>query len=226
MMEPGQYWQRRQLLRFVRNGAVALAVSQFSLACTGVANQTATVAANTEPYVYEVRATVAAVPLSRLVQQASFIAFVEVSRLLPARWDTPGGARPAEPQRTKQSIYRPVEVRIVEQLQGSPLPSSALLAAHGGQIGRDTVGVYPSDLFEYAPGERTLLFLDPPEVFPLGTEHMPVYKLVSKYVLTGDDRLHDVDPDRPYSDTFRQYTWQEIRSTIAAQAPIVPTATR
>lgn len=137
----------------------------------------------------------------------------------------PAGIRP-DPQRTRSAIYRPVEVRIVEQLQGPSLQSATLLAALGGQIGRDVVGFYPSDLFAYALGERALVFLDLPEVLPLGTENMPVYKLMSKYVLAGDDRLHDVYPDRPYSGTFRQYTWQDIRSTIAAQAPVVPTATR
>jgi hypothetical protein len=160
------------------------------------------------------------------VQQAAFIVFVEVVRLLPARWNTADGSRPPDPQRTQPTIYRPVEIRIIEQLQGPPLPSPALLAALGGQIGGDKVGIYPSGLFEYLPGERALVFLDPPELFPLGGARMPVYKLVSKYVLTADDHLHDIDPDRPFGGTYRHYSWQEIRSTIAARVPSSPTVTR
>lgn len=120
-----------------------------------------------EPYIFNVGVTFGPEPTAReLVQSAEFFIKGRVVELLPAQWTTPDGQRPDDPHREDpETTY--IITPVVIELDGPPIISRVpetfpdrqiVVAAYGGQIGKDQVAVNdPSQTFEV--GENVLLGL-------------------------------------------------------------------
>lgn len=84
-----------------------------------------------------------------------------IRQVLPARWSTADGLRPANPfaEPDRYTIFRPVVVDVEQSLKGPPSQTSLLLFAFGGTVGPDSAGVEPPGKYTFQEGERAVLFL-------------------------------------------------------------------
>lgn len=178
------------------------------------------------PFIFSNSAVIAAAPLATLVEQATHILLGRVEAVLPPRWETDDGARPADPQTAQALIFAPVEVAVEQWLRGDARPSPVYLKALGGSMGADRVTTSPGLDFRYDPGERVVLFLRETAKPPRDIGGRAVFDIVRKYVFAPDGRLRDVYPTTPFGSEYRFLTWQEFLAAIAASPITSPTATR
>ncbi len=118
-----------------------------------------------------------------------------VREILPARWNTADGQRPANPHNTYQMlIFTPVRVEIDRVVVGSYTLPSIYLAAPGGKIGQDCAsytgsGAWPSFLY----GGRFLYYLQEAQsltVAPAPDDNRYRYFTASySYTVKPDDTL-------------------------------------
>ena len=92
-----------------------------------------------------------------------------ITRILPARWTTTDGKRPANPhaQPPQYTIYRPVLINIEQRLKGTPPDQQLALYVPGGEISQDSVRRLPDTLWEFSEGEDVISSLrDPRKTTP------------------------------------------------------------
>jgi hypothetical protein len=94
-------------------------------------------------------------------REASIVAIGTVTQVLPARWDTPNGQRPANPfaQPATHSIYTPVQLTVTQYLKGQQAKLQVLFHALGGTVGQDSVEWTADDLYTFHPGDHAVVFL-------------------------------------------------------------------
>ena len=127
----------------------------------------------------------------RITEEAAIIAIGTVQRVLPARWSTPDGKRPANPhaEDIRYDIFRPVVLEVELYLKGPQLQTKLLLFAIGGAVGQDSVTWEVDDLFEFREGERVAVYLaDEGQV--MGAN--PLWTPRDRYTVTDDNRAVNV----------------------------------
>lgn len=94
-------------------------------------------------------------------KHANLIVTGAVIQVDPARWTTPDGKRPANPHapNNKDTIFRPVRVKIDSFIMGSLPQPELLLMASGGTVGQDTLDYGGDDRTTFHEGDRVLIFL-------------------------------------------------------------------
>lgn len=119
---------------------------------------------------------------------SSVVVIGTVKQVLPARWTTPDGQRPANPQTARQVIFRPVIVEVEEYLKGETNQKIIRLYAWGGRIGNDVFELQPDDLYDFQEGERAVLFLKQPdqEASPFTLNGSNLWSIEDHYTLTSD----------------------------------------
>lgn len=120
--------------------------------------------------------------------QASIIAIGTVKQVMPARWSTPDGLRPANPRETSpegyliHTIFRPVLLEVEQYLKGEQSQRELLLFAWGGTVGADSVEI-SGDPYEFREGERVIVFLVPDH---RTHNNSPLLGIVERYTITPD----------------------------------------
>ena len=128
-----------------------------------------------------------------------------VKQILPARWTTADGRRPANP--TGYTIFRPVFVDVEEYLKGEQNAKTLQLYAWGGRIGNDVYETQPDKLYEFQQGERAVLFLEEldPAAFPFSIDGSSLWSVQEHYTLTGDDQAQNF---------YQTLPLPELRATV------------
>lgn len=119
---------------------------------------------------------------------STVIVLGKVMQVLPARWTTPTGARPANPHAPGPpyyTIYRPVVVEVEQYLKGERPETSLSIVANGGRIGQDSVDSCGDTLFDFHEGEQVVLLLyESPQAPSMnGTQTL---RVVEHYTITDD----------------------------------------
>lgn len=95
---------------------------------------------------------------------ATIVAIGTVVQVLPARWNTPDGGRPANPH-TRQSkerdtIYTPVIMRVETYLKGAQPQPQVQILVNGGVVGQDSITYGGRGNHAFREGERVVVFLN------------------------------------------------------------------
>ncbi|HET8626944.1 MAG TPA: hypothetical protein VFL91_05975 [Thermomicrobiales bacterium] len=140
--------------------------------------------------------------------EARLIVIGTVTRVLPARWDTPDGRRPANPWATWQqiSIFTPVYVAVEEEIKGASPQREVLLYAFGGQVGRDIARREPDRDDAIGEGERVVLFLSERTHEPQTLDGSPLWDITERYSITPDGRA---------TNTYRTIPLAQLRAETA-----------
>lgn len=168
---------------------------------------------------YHLTIDTAQVPDPRLeTRESGIIAVGTVSQVLPARWDTPNGQRPANPFAlpTTNSIYTPVQLAVDQYLKGQPSPAPLLFHARGGIVGQDSVEWTADDLNTFQPGEHVVVFLAPWPGHTLNGS--PLLAVVGHYTITPDGQA--VATAHNHAVTIQRGSLQQLIAQIhAAETP-------
>lgn len=129
-------------------------------------------------------------------QEATLVALGTVRQVLPARWNTPGGGRPANPHsqesRQHDTISTPVIVQVERYLKGSRPQPQVHIFANGGTVGQDWVRYSGPWTFTFHEGERVVVFLKEDQLNPPAPDGSPFWRLVDQhYLIDGNDRATD-----------------------------------
>lgn len=108
-----------------------------------------------------------------------------VRQVLPARWTTPDGARPANPHdpSSAATIVTPVVIEVERSLTGKSPGQRLLLAAQGGSVGEDTIA-RDDGLTTFREGERVVLFLQARDRTLPGLPDRPIWEVLERYTVT------------------------------------------
>lgn len=119
------------------------------------------------------------------VAESSFIVIGTVKDILPARWSTPDGKRPANPfaANSQAFIFRPIIVNVEQYLLGNESTQQIILTAPGGTVGQDSFEYPSDDLFTFQSGERVIVFGIQRTNLPDGSIRRDVGE---RYTLTSD----------------------------------------
>ena len=133
---------------------------------------------------------------TRATREATVVALGTVRQVLPARWNTPGGGRPANPHsresRQRDTIFTPVIVQVERYLKGSRPQPQIHLFANGGTVGQDAVRFSGPMTFTFHEGERVVVFLKEDPRNPAAPDGAPFWRLVDqRYLIDQDDRATD-----------------------------------
>ena len=133
---------------------------------------------------------------------ATLIVAGTVQQVLPARWDTVDGRRPATCPYPQNSIFTPVVLTVEQFLKGTSERSQVLLYAFGGEIGQDKmwVGTPPDQRYIFRVGERAVVLLvDPIKNIELkAIDGAPLYYLLDHFTVLPDGRATDGTRTIPY----------------------------
>ena len=145
--------------------------------------------------------------ISGSASRSTVIALGTVVRLLPARWTTPDGARPANPHDHRETIYTPVVVEVERYLKGAATGGQLYLFALGGRVGGDsvTMGDGLMHLFE---GERVVVFLRERDRQPQAYDGSPLWTVVNHYTVAEDGSARNF---------YQRMALQQLLDEIAAQ---------
>jgi hypothetical protein len=121
------------------------------------------------------------------MEESPIVVIGTVRQVLPARWTTSGGGRPArvrDPHLTA-GIFRPVLLEVEQYLKGQRPQQQLMLFAVGGQIGQDSFVIEPDYLYSFQEGERVVLFLKPYQgPVDKAQAHRPFYYPMERYTIT------------------------------------------
>ncbi|HEX5505377.1 MAG TPA: hypothetical protein VFW96_22355 [Thermomicrobiales bacterium] len=131
-----------------------------------------------------------------------------VRQVLPTRWDTPDGRRPANPhdKANPYTIYTPVLVDVEQYLKGQQPQSQLLLYAFGGQVGQDVAQRKPDSLYTFHDGERVVLFLSERSHEPRSLNGNPFWDVLEHYTITQDGAA---------TNYYRRVPLAQLRAEIA-----------
>ena len=143
-----------------------------------------------------------------LTREASLIVIGTATRVLPARWNTPDGRRPANPWATwrQYSIFTPVYVAVEEEIKGLAPQREVLLYAFGGQVGRDVARREPDREDTLQEGNHLVLFLAEQTSEPRSLNGSPFWSIDEMYIITQDGRATNV---------YRTIPLAQLRAEIA-----------
>lgn len=118
-------------------------------------------------------------------QQAAIIGIGTVKQVMPARWTTPNGQRPANPfaPTNQETIFRPVLFEVDQYLKGQQPQRELLLFAFGGTVGQDTTERISDDLFVFHEGDKAILFL---VTRGRSLNGSPMWDILEHYTITPD----------------------------------------
>lgn len=150
-------------------------------------------------------------------KQATVVVIGTVQQVLPARWNTPDGGRPANPHswesKQRDTIYTPVLVQVEAYLKGTQPQPRVFIFSNGGVVGQDSVTYGGRGNRTFREGERVVVFLN--ERVPStsqGTEPavdgVPLWNPVSAHYVVASDGLA--------TDGFRAVPLQQLLAEIAA----------
>lgn len=128
---------------------------------------------------------------SRSTSQATFVVIGIVKQVLPARWTTPDGRRPANPHAStnQEIIFTPVLLEVEQAIKGQP---SQLLYvfAFGGTMGLDRVERTSDDVDKFTQGERVMAFLAP-EPRGLNLNNNVLWRVIERYTVRPDGQVEN-----------------------------------
>lgn len=106
--------------------------------------------------------------------------------VLPARWTTPGGARPANPHANANTdtIFTPVVIAVTQYLKGTGPLGKIHLAAYSGRVGADSLELANDDLYTFQTGEQVVVFLRNDRTI----DSIPYYRILDRYTLQTDGK--------------------------------------
>ncbi len=149
---------------------------------------------------------------TRGTQQATLVALGTVRQVLPARWNTPGGGRPANPyspeSRQRATIFTPVIVQVERYLKGTRSQPEVQVFANGGTVGQDWVRYNGPMTFTFHEGEHIVVFLKEDQLNPHSSDGFPFWRLV--------DQRYLIDRDNRATDGVRTIPLQQLLDEIAA----------
>jgi hypothetical protein len=122
---------------------------------------------------------------------AAAVVIGTVQQILPARWTTVDGLRPADPRApaNRETIFTPVLLTPQQYLKGSRPDSVLTVAAFGGTVGQDSVDRQVDDIDKFQPGQRVIVFLVPQGLGSTTTLNgVPLWGLTERYTLTADGK--------------------------------------
>ncbi|HEY0603033.1 MAG TPA: hypothetical protein VGD58_08985 [Herpetosiphonaceae bacterium] len=140
-------------------------------------------------------------------RESSVIVIGTVTDVLPARWTTADGRRPANPQTAGHTIFRPVMLDVEEYLKGENTERTLQLYAWGGRIGDDMFEQLPDDLYEFQAGERVVVFLKELEQGSLAfsIDGSSWWSVQEHYTITGDGQAKNY---------YQTLPLDELRATV------------
>jgi hypothetical protein len=150
--------------------------------------------------------------VQRATKEATVVAIGTVRQILPARWTTPNGRRPANPHdpANPESISRPVLIEVEQYLKGQQPQRQLQLFAPGGAVGQDKVEVRLNGRaqFMFREGERVVVFLNERVYGSTKTLNgSPLWEPLSSHYTVGSDGLA--------TDGFRTVPLQQLLGEIA-----------
>jgi hypothetical protein len=116
-----------------------------------------------------------------------------VKQVLPDRWDSPNGGRPADAcsMSTPHNIFRPVLVEVEQYVKGEQPHRIVQVYAFGGTVGKDTTTYRSSSLYTFREGERVMLFLVDTERPLRSLNGRPLMEIAGHYTFTADGMVRD-----------------------------------
>lgn len=137
----------------------------------------------------------------RETARSTVIIIGSIREVLPARWNTADGQRPANPRdlRAGFSIFTPVRVDVEQYLKGERPEREFFVYSPGGTVGSDSVRREPTARHPLRPGARVLMFLEPRRRTPTLLDARPLWDIVGVdyYILSADGRAMNVYRDVP-----------------------------
>ena len=154
---------------------------------------------------------------------AQLIVIGTVVQVLPARWDTADGQRPADPcsMTDRHLIYTPVRLRVEQVVKGRVETEEIELHAYGGTVGQDSLFRSPSSEYTFSENERVLVFVSSSTL-----RGQPYFSVVGRYTITADGMA--IDGYSPSRRVPLQQLLNEIAEVMARPTAIPrpqPTAT-
>jgi hypothetical protein len=150
-------------------------------------------------------------------RSALFITVGKVIEVLPARWTTPDGSRPASPcaPTNVDTIWTPVVIEIEQMVKGQQLPAHVTIIALGGQVGADSVeyGDILGETYKFQPGERVVAFLGEQGGFVLSPDAALPLGIIERYTIRPDGQPTNNIRTLPLPQLLT-----EIRAAISAPA--------
>lgn len=124
----------------------------------------------------------------RETASSSTVVIGTVQQVLPPRWTTADGRRPAHPHAQKNvemmaHIVTPVQFEVQEYLKGQLQQSRLLLWSFGGTIANDVTDACGSTQFTFQPGQQVIVFLKKRGPAP---GQAPVFDVVTRYAIGSD----------------------------------------
>jgi len=100
-----------------------------------------------------------------------------VKEILPPRWTTPDGTRPANPHTDDETIFEPVLVKVERFLKGEQPTQQLSVLSEGGEIGQDAVF---TSCFNATEGDRVVLFFHD-SYWHVAYEGLPAWKVSERF---------------------------------------------
>lgn len=187
-----------------------------------------------DPYVGGLATEGAAIAFADRVRRAELVALVEQSTVLPARWTTDDGKRPANPHQYAATIITPERAKIVTVAKGKYDLPDLYLAHYGGTIGQGCVYLSNSVLLGGGPGGTQALYLadlyNRGTIAPLESDRRYRFYGLSRAYAASPDGLITIGPESDImrnrkDDPPRTLTIKEVLTEIAAllATPATPT---
>lgn len=148
----------------------------------------------------------------RETQSSPIIVLGRVQQVLPPRWTTADGRRPADPHalidtENMAHIVTPVHIDVEQYLKGQRRQSRIALWSFGGTIDQDITDACGSTRFTFQPGQRVIVFLKERGQVQ-GND--PVFDVITRYAISSDGQATVDDRIVPV-----QQLLDEIRTAVS-----------
>ncbi|MFH1224755.1 MAG: hypothetical protein V1676_03035 [Candidatus Diapherotrites archaeon] len=152
--------------------------------------------------------------LSFLNKHSESVVIGRVTEILPSKWDTPDGGRPADVASDAQ-IYTDAIIQVDSTAKGS-VPSRLVVRTLGGKIGDHSMDVEDAAKFEV--GEKVLLFLttnDPSDKTSTngGAHYSVVGWKHGKFTITSDNQAVRLEVPEQY----QKLPLEEVLASVTGQ---------
>lgn len=143
-------------------------------------------------------------------KQASIIAIGTVRQVLPARWSTPDGQRPANPwdAANRDTIFTPVMLEVEQYIKGVQPQRVMFIYAPGGTVGQDKVEYVGRHNYTFHEGDRVVIFADENTRNGVRQDGNPLWRLVTHHYTATAGGL--------WTDGFRTVPLEQLLNEIAS----------